>query len=649
VNAPDRLNDWTEANHGLLVAEFALLRTMLGGAGGQDGSDRADAAAQVDRWRAEMPAPAAIDLLVQRFALSGFERALLLLAAGVEMDARLAACCASAAGAPGQPWASFGLALAALPDAHWSAVADFGPLRRWRLLEVDDAAGLTAGRLRIDERVLHFIAGLNHLDARLQPLLTPVVPAAPAAAMSASQRAVVACAAEQLGAAEGRRPALWLSGDDPEGQRDVAAAVAARLGAGLLQLRAADLPAGAAEQAALARLCTREAALLQAAILVTQDEDDADAALVSFVRRVDGLVIVAARHATASLDGALHHVVDRPQARERRALWRAALGPAAIAALGPVTDVVASQYRLGARRIADIARQADGLDPELAAEVLHLASRGEAPALPGLAPRIDARAAWVDLVLPPAQQLALRQIVAHARHRMTVHHDWGFADRSTRGLGLATLFWGDSGTGKTMAAEVLAREIGLALYRIDLSAVVSKYIGETEKNLRRVFDAAEDSGAILLFDEADALFGKRSEVKDSHDRYANIEVSYLLQRMEAFDGLAILTTNHKAALDGAFQRRLRFVVHFPFPDQAQRESIWRTVFPPETPLHGIDWARLARLNVAGGTIRNIALSAAFLAAQAGGPVGMPELLRAAHLEAAKQDRPFSDAETRGWA
>jgi SpoVK/Ycf46/Vps4 family AAA+-type ATPase len=200
-----------------------------------------------------------------------------------------------------------------------------------------------------------------------------------------------------------------------------------------------------------------------------------------------------------------------------------------------------------------------------------------------------------------------------------------------------------------MAAEVLADALHFDLYRIDLASVVSKYIGDTEKNLRRVFDAAEDSGAILLFDEADALFGKRSEVRDSHDRYANIEVSYLLQRMEAYRGLAILTTNMKAALDAAFQRRLTFIVQFPFPDHKQRELIWRGVFPKTTPLENIDYGKLARLNVSGGNIRNIALNAAFLAAEAGTPVRMEHLLRAAHSEAAKRDRPLSDAETRGWA
>ena len=175
---------------------------------------------------------------------------------------------------------------------------------------------------------------------------------------------------------------------------------------------------------------------------------------------------------------------------------------------------------------------------------------------------------------------------------MTVYENWGFSARGRRGLGLSALFAGPSGTGKTLAAEVLASELHLDLYRIDLSAVVSKYIGETEKNLRQVFDAAECGGCLLLFDEADALFGKRAEVKDSHDRYANIEVGYLLQRMESFQGLAVLTTNMKSSLDKSFQRRLRFTVDFPFPDIAQRQQIWERVFPAQTPTRDLDPARL---------------------------------------------------------
>jgi SpoVK/Ycf46/Vps4 family AAA+-type ATPase len=234
------------------------------------------------------------------------------------------------------------------------------------------------------------------------------------------------------------------------------------------------------------------------------------------------------------------------------------------------------------------------------------------------------------------------------RQRATLYETWGFSDKGARSLGIAALFAGSSGTGKTLAAEVLANALELDLYRIDLSSVISKYIGETEKNLSRVFDAAEEGGVVLLFDEADALFGKRSEVKDSHDRYANIEVSYLLQRMEAYRGLAILTSNLKDALDAAFLRRLRFIVRFPFPEVEHRAQMWACVFPPQAPTEGLDINRLAQLNVSGGSIRNIALSAAFFAAEAHEPIRMTHILRAARGEYVKLERALTDAEIRGW-
>jgi SpoVK/Ycf46/Vps4 family AAA+-type ATPase len=234
-------------------------------------------------------------------------------------------------------------------------------------------------------------------------------------------------------------------------------------------------------------------------------------------------------------------------------------------------------------------------------------------------------------------------MITHVRQRLQVYELWGFASKSGRGLGIAALFTGTSGTGKTMTAEVIANELSLDLYRIDLSAVVSKYIGETEKNLRRIFDAAEIGGAVLLFDEADALFSKRTQVRDSHDRNANMETNYLLQRLEAYQGLAILTTNLKDSIDTAFLRRIRFVVEYPFPNVRERKQIWNQIFPIQTPTEGLDYAKLARLNVAGGNIRNIALNAAFLAADAGEPVMMKHLLSATLSEGRKLGQSMSDS------
>jgi hypothetical protein len=364
---------------------------------------------------------------------------------------------------------------------------------------------------------------------------------------------------------------------------------------------------------------------------------------------VRGRLVLLGREPLA-LEGleTLHWEVPRPDAAERRSLWRQALGASTVEVEDHLEAVVA-HFHLDVEAIRAAGAEVRGAPArEVQNDVgalLWRACRAQArPRLGSLAERVDPRARWQDLVLPEGQRGMLQDIAAQVRHSAQVHENWGFAARCRRGLGVSALFVGASGTGKTMAAEVLAGELDLDLYRIDLSQVISKYIGETEKNLARVFDAAEEGGAILLFDEADALFGKRSEVKDSHDRYANIEVSYLLQRMESYRGLAILTTNRRKALDEAFLRRLRFVVQFPFPDEALRAEIWRRIFPPETPTEGLDFHRLARLNLAGGNIRNVALNAAFLAADAGLPVGLPHLRRAARAEYTKLEKPLSETE-----
>ena len=636
--------DWSDANQRLVVAELARIRQRLG-----EERDADATAAELEAARAAMPAAAAIDSVSEYFALTPFERDVLLLCSGVEMDAQCAALCAGAQGSSGADGATFGLALAALPDAHWSALAPVRPLRRWRLVQLDDAAGITRGRLRVDERILHYLAGINYLDARLRPLLRPVpLPAA----MADTHRDVVdqVCRTLERFAPDGEH-AVILSGDDASGQLDVAAEVSDAVGCVLHVLAAQDVPVAQTEVEALATLWDREALLLGSALVVTNGADPMPAAAVRLVERIRGLVFVSGPHPQPLERPALRFTVNKPGPREQRRLWQEALGPVA-AVLNGGLDRVASQFKLSARAIecegtllATVLTETDRPDA-----MMWSACRGLGRSrLEDLAQRIECAAGWDDLVLPQPQQDTLGEIASHVKNRLKVHLDWGFAERGTRGLGTSALFAGESGTGKTLAAEVLARELQLDLYRIDLSAVVSKYIGETEKNLRRVFDAAEDSGAVLLFDEADALFGKRSEVKDSHDRYANIEVSYLLQRMEAYRGLAVLTTNMKGTLDSAFQRRLRFVVQFPFPDQALRERIWRRAFPARMPLGTIDFARLARLTVTGGTIRNIAIDAAFRAAAVEEPLSMAHLLQSAHHDASKRERPLSDAETRGWA
>ena len=269
--------------------------------------------------------------------------------------------------------------------------------------------------------------------------------------------------------------------------------------------------------------------------------------------------------------------------------------------------------------------------------------------LEDLMQRIEPASTWKEVALPATELEALRNLAAQARRLPQGPADRPTDDIRSPGRGIVALFSGPSGTGKTMAVEALAGDLRLGLYRVNMTQVVSKYIGETEKNLSRVFLEAADGSAILFFDEADALFGKRSEIKDSHDRYANIEVSYLLQRMEAYRGLAILTTNLRSALDSAFLRRIRYVVHFPYPDVGLRRQIWERMFPVGTPIENLQFDKLARLNLPGGNIRNIAVNAAYIAAEKSEPVRMHHLLMAARQECNKLERPLSESEIGGWA
>ena len=630
---------WEQANQSYLVAEFARLRDLFESA--PEGDARKFA---VDAFEFQGEPPA-IGRLSELFGLSPFERQVMLLCAGVEMDSKLASLCGHAQGHPQRMYATFGLAMATFPEPHWSALIPSRPLRRFRLVGVEAGYALTSAPLRIDERILHYLAGINALDTRLESLIE----ASPLPlSMAAEHEATAADATRVLKPYGPDSPIVHLCGDDTDGQEDVAAAVARNMGRRLFVVMVEHLPPVGTELDQFAVLWQREAKLLSGALLLRGGSVGPNAAARHLAERLKSLVFLSSREPIRFRRAFLRFEVDKPQPAEQKRLWRHALGPAATTLNGTV-DALSEQFRLSARIIfstgSPVTFGADSTRPE---DLWNACRSLVRPKLEDLAQRIVPRAGWEDLVLPEPQEQILRQLAAQVRYRMQVYETWGFSDKGRRGLGVSALFTGESGTGKTLAAEVLAHELGLDLYRIDLSSVVSKYIGETEKNLRQVFDAAEEGGVLLLFDEADALFGKRSEVKDSHDRYANIEVGYLLQRLEAYQGLAILTTNLKSSLDKSFHRRLRFTVNFPFPDAATREAIWKRVFPAATPIEGLDMKKLSQLKVPGGNIRNIALNAAFLAAQAGKPVGMEHLAEAASMEAQKVERPLSGIEVRGW-
>jgi hypothetical protein len=590
--------------------------------------------------------------LGELLGLSAFERRVLLLCAAMELDPSMGARCAAAQGDPRSGHPTFALALQALPDPAWEVLSPHRGLRWWRLVEINQPPGqpLVTSALRADERIVSYLKGLNYLDDRLDPLLEPL-PVGQEPGLPPSQLAVVDEVIGRLNSLPSGPfpPLVQLLGADGRSKRLVAAEAATRAGLILLRLPVENLPAQGADVETLARLWSRESALLDGALYVDaqelddgQDRNGPAALLGRFLARTSGMVFLGLREPWPRLDRPAFSVdVTRPTRSEQRAAWAAVLGPAP----GTAPDALAGQFNLDLVAIGEIAANVASGEEEEAGPARRLwetCLANTRPRLDTLAQRLAPKATWEDIVLPAAELALLHRIADQVAQRSTVYEDWGFAARTTRGLGINALFAGPSGTGKTMAAEVLAGELRLDLYRIDLSAVVSKYIGETEKNLRRLFDAAEEGGALLFFDEADALFGKRSEVKDSHDRYANIEVNYLLQRMEAYRGLAVLATNRRSALDTAFLRRLRFVVTFPFPGLVERRSIWEKVFPGRTPTAGLDLDRLARLPATGGMIHNIALNAAFAAAHAGGDVTMPLLLDAARSEFSKLELPVPD-------
>ena len=596
------------------------------------------------------------------FHLSPFERDLLLLCAGMELESNFAPLCAAAQGNPQRSYPTFSLALAALPNPDWSAIAPNAPLRQWQLIEVGEGASLTSSPLRIDEQILHYLTGNYHLNQRLVvmaalPSQTPLVP-------SHGQLVEQMVQSWQMALAEVTPlPLLQLCGVDLPSQQAIAQATCAQLNWMPHPIAPELLPTELNSLALMKRLWEREYLLSGAVwVLEWEDrplEDKQQGAIAQLIDSIQiPIILLSQNRRRQKQRPILTFDVASPTSDEQRLLWENALSairetiPTGIAPTlnGHIEELVSHfNFTPPAIHSASLKLKSQLASSQpIEAQIWNICRVQARPRLDELAQRMDSSAEWQDLVLPEQERQVLRDVATQLKQRTQVYEQWGFGGKSKRGLGISALFAGASGTGKTLAAEVLAEEIQLDLYRIDLSAVVSKYIGETEKNLGRVFDAAEVGGVILLFDEADALFGKRSEVKDSHDRYANMEVSYLLQRMEAYRGLAILTTNLKNAIDQAFLRRIRFIVQFPFPDSIQRAEIWRRVFPAQTPTEGLDVTKLAKLSVAGGNIRNIALNAAFLAAAAGHSVKMEHILQATRSEYIKLEKPLTDAEVKGW-
>jgi hypothetical protein len=607
----------------LTVAELAVVRAQLAGA------DPGPAGAALADLRRQASAPSPLDVVSEGLGLSAFERATLLLACGPDLVGEVARELAEHGGGPRL---TFATALEKLPGAHWDALTHRGPLRRWQLLCPAEPDVLLTSPLVPDERVVHHLVGIDTLDERLELAsrsldVPPHLPHTYAGVVT-----------DVVSRWRGGSPVV-LRGPQPRTTRALAAATCAAVGLWPRLLGAEALAAGAAGLTTTLQRLVRETVLGRVAWVL--DVDEASGPTVSELgRALTGtespiLLVGSTRPGGAALDALGLPVVDVPRlgAGERRITLAGALERAGAAASDDELDAAAGAFDLALPDVDTAAAEvAQGIGLWAACRRRPRADLG------GLARVRAARAGWDELVLPERQLEQLRALAATVRHRATVLDRWGLGARSDRGRGTTALFAGDSGTGKTFAAEVIAHDLDLDLVHVDLSQVVDKYLGETEKRLARLFDAAEDGGMVLLFDEADALFGKRSEVKDSHDRYANVEVGYLLQRLEAFGGLAILTTNARSALDPAFTRRLALIVDFPYPDRSARERMWDQSLPTDLPRGDVSPARLADADLSGGAIAAAALQAAYLAAADGGVVTMEHLGRAVRWELAKTGR-----------
>ncbi|NOT56613.1 MAG: ATP-binding protein [Deltaproteobacteria bacterium] len=560
--------------------------------------------------------------------------------------------------------------------ARTSVFSDQAPLFRHHLLhKVEDprspagTSGL-AQFLQLDQRMLHYLLENTVLDDRLTNYVTMLQPSvSPEQVLvdpTLTTRLVHLCQRRLSDGPSGRHPFVFsFQGPRGIGKRDLALGLCAQWRRPLLSVDMKLLLAYEPDVATALRLVFREGLLWDAAVyldlgdVALQEEVKVKAWMRTLARLVDeyGQLTFLAGELPWSLQGVFDQdsfcAVDlaMPDVALRQAAWERALQRFPTKDAQSWAPELASQFRLTPGQIHDAAAwvvQQKAMVRDEAAVTraeLYAACRHQSHhKLTELAVKIEPHYHWDDLVLPRDKREQLKELCGQVAHRHRVFSDWGFARKLAHGRGISALFVGPSGTGKTMAAEVIAHELQLDLYKIDLSSVVNKYIGETEKNLAKIFHEAEASNAILFFDEADALFGKRTKIADAHDRYANIETSYLLQRVEAYDGIVILATNLRENMDEAFTRRIKFIVDFPFPDATSRKAIWQTHFPAETPVsEDLDYEWLAQQwQITGGNIKNIVLAAAFGAAANGGAINLTHVLHGARREFEKIGKLWDD-------
>lgn len=602
--------------------------------------------------------------LAERYSLSWFDCAVILIALGPEIDSKYERLYAYLQDDVSRRRPSVDLILNLLcPTAgekleFRSNFASDRPLVRKRLIHLiaegnQARPSLLSHAVKLDEQNLRELLTSNETDSRLQGLCHYATRDVDLAALPLEPETMEGLLRLALGRPNGDPLRLWLAGPAIPLKHRTAEAVASCLARPLMIFDLRRAATSGVDAVELARVTVSEAETTNSVLFLEPEgaDDTTGRAIAAELHKstVDVIVSVAALPDTFD-ELRLAAVHFPPSSFEtRKAQWRRSLSAGRNSVTDDELDWLAERFRLHPDQISAAVeaarsrarwrgvREPEATDLSAAARALSGRQIG------AMARKIDPAYSWDDIVLPEATTAQLRAICSRVVHQRRVLGEWGFGRKLSMGKGVTVLFAGPSGVGKTMAAEVVARDLDIDLYKIDLSGVVSKYIGETEKNLDRIFTAAENANAILFFDEADALFGKRSEVKDSHDRYANIEISYLLQKMEMYDGVAILATNLRQNLDDAFLRRLAFTIHFPFPDERDRRRIWSAIWPDAIPLaDGLDFDFLAKqFKLSGGNIKNIALAAAFLAAEEESEVRMRHLVRGVESEFQKMGKPMT--------
>ena len=653
----------------------------------------------------------AIDSLRRKFSLSSFDLDLLLLCFGVDILSSWPVLCGSVAKDLRKKYVTFDLALSVLDDPQLSALSSYAPLRRWGLIKIEPDIGFFHSRIAIDRQIFFYLLDIKYCSPDLLNIISPLEIQAylTPSHLKISRKILTqwirtTCKSSSLVQLVGKDLASKKAV-----AKVVSSGMGFKLystdARSLLEpkLDLSELAYKITRESIL-----NDIILLLNCEELAQFNSRQKFRIRTFINYLECPLIITGRD-SLYFEGkdTITKSIELPSRAEQKIIWKECLKNFAPELDGHL-DRIVNQFSFSSPAIFSLSKQlknlnrydsnnragneenldgsninerlsnrhdinerftislqkghnSNGHDSLSQSSKLDREEENETgknlwgicrafarPRLGELAARIESKVSWSDLILGDRERKTLLEIMIHVRQRSKVYEDWGMGLKSKRGLGISALFAGSSGTGKTLAAEVLANELNLDIYRIDLSTLVSKYIGETEKNLRKIFDRAEGCGVILLFDEADAIFGRRSEVRDSHDRYANLEISYLLQRIETYQGLAILTTNLKQDIDRAFLRRIRFIVNFEFPNDDMREAIWRGIFPKQTPTKDLDYKKLANLCMNGGDIRNIAIKAAFHAADEGESVQMKHILKATYSECYKLHRLLSDREIKGW-